>query len=294
MLRRYVFGPTLATLALLAARPVSADAIQFTGNVERDFAISPGNGVVPVVDNPNPAPGGPSDPKDVAQAPWMTQQGWTSGWNIKDLRLAYDDRSDTLFVGVNFFGIAGDADGNGNAGGADPRTSAAGGIDLPHLGGRESISVGLDLRNRSVPGVRSFDVVAGIPGDKTRAGPGINGFTVASYNNSNAGLAFSYGQTLTNHVGALAFDPDAEHPHFEFTVANFSKLNGFDPEEGFNIGVFAGTPDDVVAGEDQIPLTHITFPKDDSPQVPEPATLLSWTVLSGAAAWRLRSRRRPA
>src|SRR3982751_4539842 len=31
MLRRYVFGPTLATLALLAARPVSADAIQFTG-----------------------------------------------------------------------------------------------------------------------------------------------------------------------------------------------------------------------------------------------------------------------
>jgi hypothetical protein len=290
MLRRYVFGPTLATLALLAARPVSADAIQFTGNVERDFALSPGNGVVRVADFPRDGVASKdanavSNPMDVAQASWMSQQGATSGWNIKDLRLAYDSHSDTLFVGVNFFGTAGDADGNGDPGGADPRTSAAGGIDLPNLGGRESISVGFDLRNRGVP-----DVVAGVPSDKSKAGPGIDGFTVASYNSNNAGLASSYGNTLTNHLGGLAFDPDAAHPHFEFTVANFSKMPGLDPTQGFGVKVFAGTPDDVVAGEDQIPLTHVDFPKVDT-QVPEPATLLSWTILSGGAAWRLRNRR---
>jgi len=281
MLRRYVFGPTLATLALLAARPVSADAIQFTGNVERDFALTPGNGVVQVVDFKRPD--GSSSPLDVAQQPWLNG---VSGWNIKDLRLAYDNRTDTLMVGVNFFGIAGDADGNGDPGGADPRTSASGGIDLPNLGGRESISVGFDLRNRGIP-----DIVAGVPGDKAKAGTGIDGFTVASYNNSNAGLAFSYGNTLTQHMGALAFDPSAEHPHFEFTIANFSKLPGFDPEEGFSVRVFAGTPDDVVAGEDQIPLTRVVFPQLE-PQVPEPATLLTWLVLSGGAAYRMRGRRR--
>jgi hypothetical protein len=284
MLRRYVFGPTLTTLALLAARPVSADAIQLTGNVERDFALSPGNGVVQVVDFARPD--GSSNPADVAQATWMDAEGRANGWNIKDLRLAYDDKSDTLYVGVNFFGTAGDADGNGNPGAADPRTSAAGGIDLANLGGRESISVGFDLRNRGVP-----DVVAGVPSDKTKAGPGIDGFTVASYNSNNAGLASSYGSTLTRHLGGLAFDPDNTHPHFEFTIAHFKELPGLDPTQGFGVKVFAGTPDDVVAGEDQIPLTHVAFPKVDT-QVPEPATLLSWTILSGGAAWRLRGRRR--
>jgi hypothetical protein len=283
MLRRYVFGPTLATLALLAARPVSADPIPLTGNVERDFALTPGNGVVQVVDFPRSD--GTSNPMDVAQTDWMTAEGKTTGWNIKDLRLAYDTKSDTLFVGVNFFGTAGDADGNGNPSGADARTSAAGGIDLPNLGGRESISVGFDLRNRGVP-----DIIAGVPGDKAKAGPGIDGFTVAAYNSNNAGLGFSYGNTLTNHLGQLAYDPDAAHPHFEFTVTNFSKLPGLDTAQGFGVRVFAGTPDDVVAGEDQIPLTHVAFPKVET-QVPEPATLLSWAILSGGAGWRLRSRR---
>lgn len=286
MLRRYVFGSTLATLALLAARPVSADAIQFTGNVENDFALTPGRGVVRVVDFATPD--GSTDPGDVAQADWITAQGRTTGWNIKDLRLAYDNRTDTLQVGVSFFGIAGDADGNGDPGGADPRTSASGGIDLPNLGGRESISVGFDLRNRGVT-----DVIAGVPGDKSKAGPGIDGFTVASSTNSsrNANLAFSYGQTLTQHLGGLAFDPSAAHPDFEFTIANFSQLPNFDPTQGFSIRAFAGTPDDVVAGEDQVPWTRINFPRVDA-QVPEPATLLAWTVLIGGVAWRRRGLRR--
>ena len=275
MLRGNIFGPTLATLALLAAGSASADAIQFTGNVEHDFQ---GSGVVQIVDF-----GGSS--LDVAQTPSVTG---ITGWNIQDLRLAYDNQSDTLHVGVNFFSIAGDADGNGDPGGADPATSAAGGIDLPHLGGRESISVGFDLQNRRVT-----DVVAGVPGDKTKAGTGIDGFTVAAFTNNtngNSNLAFSYGQTLTQHLGGLAFDPSAERPDFEFTIANFSQLPGFDAAQGFNVRAFAGTPDDIVAGEDQIPWEHVSFPTVDA-QVPEPATLLAWTVLMGAS-WRLRRCRR--
>ena len=52
-------------------------------------------------------------------------------------------RADTLFVGVNTFGIAGDADGNGDPGGADPLTTASGGIDLPHMGADKSIAVAI-------------------------------------------------------------------------------------------------------------------------------------------------------
>ena len=66
-----------------------------------------------------------SDPRSVGPASWITSSGFNSGWAIKDIRLSYDAQSDTLSVGVNTFGIAGDADGNGNPGVADPRTTSA-------------------------------------------------------------------------------------------------------------------------------------------------------------------------
>jgi hypothetical protein len=34
----------------------------------------------------------------------------TSGWDIKDFRFVYDAKEDSLYVGINFFGVAGDAD----------------------------------------------------------------------------------------------------------------------------------------------------------------------------------------
>lgn len=287
--RRFLFRLAIATVALAAARSADAGAITLTGDVTKDFPLGQ-QGVQVIVDNPNPLPAGytgppTSNPGDVAQADFMTARGWTTGWNIQDVRLSYDKATDTMSVGVNFFGIAGDADGNGDPGTSDPATIAAGGIDLPHLGGRESIAVAFDTN-----GDRKFDIIAGVPADKSAAGPGIDGFTVSQYRDSNAGLAFNFGQTLTDHMGNLAFDPSAAHPDFEFTIKNFSTLPGIDlAHHSFGIRVFAGTPDDVVAGEDSLPYTSV------SPETltPEPATLLAWSaVVAAGAAWRLRRSRR--
>jgi len=288
MVPRNPLGRTLAVLALLVAGPASAAQISLTGDAEKDFpAGQPRYGVF--VDNPNKLTGA-SDMNDVAQAQWITDQGHVSGWNMKDIRLHYDAPSDTLAVGVNFFGVAGDADGDGDPGHTDPRTALAGGVDLSHLGGRESIAVALDLNNDKIP-----DIIAGVPADKSTAGPGINGFTVAKYKGDASGLSFAFGQTLKNQLGNLAFDPDAKHPDFEFTIKNFSKIPGFEFNklplgfefsQGIGVQAFAGTPDDIIAGEDTIPYMSI---KPEA--IPEPATLLAWSVVALGAAWRLRHRR---
>ena len=67
-----------------------------------------------------------------------------SGWDIKDLRLTYNNVTDTMYVGVNFYVVAGDADGDGNPGGGSYFPPATG-RDNPDLGITESISVYFDL-----------------------------------------------------------------------------------------------------------------------------------------------------
>jgi hypothetical protein len=286
MVRRHLIRMVLAAFAWAGVQSAPADQIQFTGNAAVDLPWQTGNGII--VDNPFPRPAGVSgepvsNPNDVAQAAWMTQQGWVSGFNIKDVRIHYDKASDSLAVAVNFFGIAGDIDGNGYPGIADPRTIAAGGIKLPHLGGRASVTIGLNLHAGDASHVGTPDIVAGVPADKSQAGPGIDGFTVATYRPSNEGIQFNYGPTLYDHLGKLAFDPDKAHPSFEFTITNMSKFPGFDPlTNNLGIKVFAGSPDDVVGGEDTIPWTTL------APEqfVPEPAALLAWSLGAAAAfAW---------
>lgn len=269
---------TLAGLAVLALapRPAAADAMRLTGNVENDFPLTPGSGVVVIVDNPDA--NGQSSPGDVAQDPGLPG---ITGWNIKDLRLAYDATSDKMFVGLNFFGIAGDADGDGDPG------RASQGVDLPDLGGLESIVVAIDTNLDGTP-----DLIAGVPAGKPAGKAGTAAFDVASYKASSMGLGFSFGQSLTEHAGELAFSPSAEHPDFEFTIGNFIDLPGLDPKEGFIVSAFAGTSSDIVAGEDYIFKTRVSFPSPQEPVVPEPAALLGWGLVAGAAvAWRIRRRR---
>ena len=278
----------LTTLALFGVRPASADPINFTGFVENDFdATNQRVRVTKVTDNP----------LSIGQAPFMTNNGWVSGWSIKDIRTSYDPSTDTLSVGVNTFknsqglpGIVGDADGNGDPGGADPQTTKSGGIDLPHLGGRKSVAVAFapgSVADPAVPGKPL--IIAGVPADKSAAGPGTDGFTVAQHKGLDIGLGYNFGQALTNHLGALAFDPSAQHPGFEFTIKNFSKIPGLDPTKDLWITAYAGSPDDVVAGETALQLTRV--PALAEQNIPEPATVLTWSLVAGAAAvrWRRRS-----
>lgn len=290
MVRRRISRWSLAVLTLglmtLAGRPALADKnaggglVTFTGDVENDMpsGVIPGSQIVDA---------GPAN--RVAQAKWITDTGWTTGWAMKDVRFNYDAKSDTMQVGINFYGIAGDADGNGDPGKADPRTTAAGGIDLPNLGGRKSITLALAPDGPSGPNAAGVPVaIAGVSADKSKAGAGIDGFNVAQYTPSNAGIAYNYGKTLTDNVGSLAFNPSAAHPDFEFSLKNFSKIPGLNTSNGFWFQTFAGSPDDVVAGEESVGWLRMNG--QFSPQtVPEPATWLAWgAVATLAAAWRRR------
>ena len=113
MVRRSGFPCTLATLALLglAVQAAWADPITLTGNAANDFNPNTNSSVqVFPID---------SDPlQTIAETPYMLANNRITGWAVKDLRLAMDS-SGTLSVGVNSYGIAGDADGNGNPGAAD-------------------------------------------------------------------------------------------------------------------------------------------------------------------------------
>jgi len=285
MVRRNVSRGALALSLVLGDWTASAAPLNLaTGDAERDFNPAANPTVVILTDNPRP--NGTSSPGDVAQDSWITREGWTTGWNIKDIRLQYDARSDTMSVGVNFFSIAGDADGNGNPGGADHRTMESGGIDVPNLGGRETITVGIDTNLDGRP-----DVVAGVPADKRTAGPGTDGFTVARFHETNNGLGYDYGETLSRHLGRLAFDPSAAHQDFEFTIRDFSHLPGLVPSKGFGLSAFAGTVDDIVAGEDSFFVARVPLPRGQ--EVPEPVTWLAWTTVAGVATWRLRRKSRP-
>lgn len=215
-----------------------AGPITFTGNVAADFNPATNSSVVVIPHS--------DVPDHIAQPAWMTSAGLVSGWNIQDIRLDYNAQTDTLYVGVNTFGIAGNVDGNGTPGTPSPQLTAAGGSDPANWnapGSDKSMALGFAPASlTSTPNNPPAPViVAGIPGNKSQAGTGLDGFTVAKYaptgssGGPNYDLVTSFGQTLTAGMGNLAFQPSTD-PGFEFTITNFSKLLGANPANGFYIG----------------------------------------------------------
>jgi hypothetical protein len=282
-LRRFGF----VFLALFAARSVGAAPITFTGNVANDFDI-PGVQIYQMpIDN---------TPAHIAQPEWMTQSGLVSGWNFHDIALYYDQATDVMYVGVNTWGVAGNVDGNGTPGDPDPRLTAEGGTDPANFGGDKAMAVGFAPLSGTFNASNPPEpvLVAGIPGDKSQAGTGLDGFTVAKYNpvggasSPNYDLVTSFGQTLTSGMGNLAFNPSAAHPGFEFTIDNFSKLLGANPANGFVLYAQDGSVQSVITGKD-----YILEASTQAQTIPEPGTLLIWAALAtgGGLSWTLRFRR---
>ena len=291
--------PRLAALAawLAVAGPAAASSLTdspgtlkpigaaSTGNVEVDFPAG-AEGVITLVNPRYPT----NDPESFIAANQLSP-----GWSIKDIRLYYVPQLDEMHVGLNFFGVAGDADGNGDGGTVSAAAAALGARDLANLGGRESITVGFDFDNNGRP-----DIVAGVPGDKSTAGPGIDGFSVAPFSNTGVGLAYSYGSPLTDHIAGLRFDPSAANPDFEFLIKNFSKLPGYSPDDGFGLIAFAGTPDDIYE-EEGVLFPQVSFGEPIGPgpggggnEVPEPATLAAWGLAGAIGLGYRRHRSRDA
>jgi hypothetical protein len=285
---------SLATfgLVLFGACGAQAGPITFTGLVANDFnPTDPNVRVTPVSSNPT----------NIGEAQFIVDNHWISGWSVKDIRSSYDFQTDTLYVGINTFtnskgvvAIVGDADGNGDPGAASHQMIQAGGIDDPHLGGPKSVAIAFAPDGAHGPVSPGTPVlIAGVPADKSTAAPGtLDNFTVAHYRNVPLGLAQNFGQLITNNPGTLAFDPSSAHPGFEFTINHFSQISGLDPSRGFWISAYAGAPDDVVAGEAGLPLTRIAAFAAEG--IPEPATVLSWSLVALAVCARCAVRRRQA
>ena len=282
--RRLLFGAA-AIVALAGGRPAAAGPISFaTGDAEKDMPSSQ-SGVLTIVNRATP-----TSPSVPSQPDYMTQEGRVNGWLIKDMRVYYDQPDDRLYVGVNFFGIAGDVDGNGVVGTTDPRFT---GIEEKLNMGSNSwtdstITVGIDLTNSGTP-----TIVAGLSSDKTVQGPGTDGFSVNKYN-AQGGLGMSYGESLNAHNLNLAFDPSADHPDFLFSIGGVSQLPGFDMNSGLGFVVHAGSSYDDRVGEEDLNYTHVDFQQivPPPPSTPEPTTVLAWSVVVGGAAWRGAKRRR--
>ncbi len=145
-------------------------SVNFTGNVPVDFPATQSPGVAIISNNVTYAPlGDLGSPTSLPPSPAATGPVFTSGFNIKDIRVTYTPSDDTLSVGLDgppaSAGstnevIAGDADDNGNSASVNPAVLAIAPDfeDFPDFQGSESMGIGLDLTGSGSP-----QVVAGFP-----------------------------------------------------------------------------------------------------------------------------------
>ena len=195
-----------------------------------------------------------TDPVDVGIPP---QHPFLSGWDFTSLDFNYDPREDKLRILMDFAGIAGDADGDGDPG---VQTASAGGVDAPNIGNGETITVMLDLDSDG-----SEDIIIGVPRDES-----LNVSTLRlriSEFNPDADLGLNFGTDDSSGATALATaNPSAENPDFEITVFGWSLLDTQEPSL-FGLRAFAGSFVDAGFGEDNIPdpgdpplVTKLGFP----------------------------------
>ncbi len=215
MVRWYVFG-SFMLLMLVGARPALAGPIDFTGITQTDFspsnAAAAGNlnyASVPVL----------SSPTALGEDSFIPANGWVSGWAISSVNMSYDPTNSTMYVGLSSFkepasggyAIFGDADGNGNPGGASAQMTAAGGIDSPNMGGDKAVALAIAAANPNTTPTTPI-MIAGIPSEKSLAGSGTDGFTVAHFNSSAGMLQNDFGTALSGVTGNLAFNPSGCAP----------------------------------------------------------------------------------
>ncbi len=72
----------------------------------------------------------------------MTSAGLVAGLACQEHLVDYNAQTDTMYVGIKTFGIAGNVDGNGTPGTPDPRLTSAGGSDPANFGGDKSMALG--------------------------------------------------------------------------------------------------------------------------------------------------------
>ena len=195
------------TALLLGPSLLFSAPIVFTGNVPVDFAGTPVSQIVTEgIDVGIPL----VDPQYTEQPP----AGTISGWDVHEVYFAYNADEDLLQVGMDFYGIAGDADGDGIDGHASAWLIERGGNDRPDLQYSESISVAFDFDQDGF-----YDKIAGEP--SMLAG----GFFVADFMGEPDFQPYSFGPALPYYYGGHFYTPVAASPDCEIALAHFSELD---------------------------------------------------------------------
>mmetsp|Transcript_7135 Transcript_7135/g.22837 ORF Transcript_7135/g.22837 Transcript_7135/m.22837 type:complete len:655 (-) Transcript_7135:46-2010(-) len=144
------------SLVLLCGVSLTA-AVRFTGDVVQDFtkdtAVNPATGkpynanVVTVSDGVRSAACDNNACPDVGVPMGFCSGGVCpdSGFDIRSIYFQYDPDQDTIDIGIDCFGICGDADGDGDPSSAGPRLVVMGGNDAANFAGSETVSIALDF-----------------------------------------------------------------------------------------------------------------------------------------------------
>ncbi len=216
--------------------------MNFTGNVPVDFPATVSPGVAVISNNVNYAAIG-SD---------LLPYVYTSGFNIKDIRVTYTPSDDTLSVGLDGPPasaapnspevIAGDADDNGNSATVNPAVLAVEPLfkDSPDFEGTEHMGIGLDFTGSGKP-----QVVAGYPSNAPAGAP-VKPFEVAL-----PGAApGDFGTQLPQFQGNVYTNNSSAYPNLEFSIIHFSTLyqemtgNALTPGSTIYVSGFGGSGDD--------------------------------------------------
>lgn len=259
----------LACLTLITAKSGVSFPLRFTGRVDKDFAIGDNNeGRIKKI----------SDGLDVGAPP-----GWPfpySGWDVKRLYFAYDFSLDLLHIGIECFGICGDADGDGFPGKTSAPLESRGGSDLPNFDSSETCAIALDIGD---PSTRSgvpdgtFDFVVGYPAEMTATNEvlptgctdlGTDCFGLYRYDNTpgvqQVGQRFLFDHTRASDQQLLQLARDhntaasSTQPHLEWTI-DMAQLRTFNMQlanrAAFSIEakLFCGSFQDDGLGEDAVP-----------------------------------------
>ncbi len=197
----------------------------FTGHAATDFLTTPGyihfNDFVYDVGLPAAAPA-----------------GTVSGWDMQTAFFFYDPVSDRLYVGVDFAGIFGDADGDGNPSNTSSWLSSLLGTDNSDLGNTEGFVLAFDNGNDG-----NFDVYIGVSRIEE-----ISEFGIYVYTSDEEESPEFFPVSSTGSVLLHTEKHNAQTPDLEFVVENISDY--VDNVCGVDFTIFAGSYDDGPIGED--------------------------------------------
>ena len=212
----------------------------FTGDAHADFAIA---NAVTIDDAIEFDVGLPVPPFTMTTV---------SGHDMDDVNFYWDRNTDILYVGIDTYGVALDADGDGDPGATSPELLALLGMDVADMGGTESFGVYFDIDQDG-----QFDIISGVS-----ANTNVAGFTTAAFAGLPTVPAFAFGAPLPALTGSLFANPSASAPDVEFTIPNFSTVplsSGVDTAGTIDVGVFMGSFSDDGIGEDFILNVVVDF-----------------------------------